>query len=535
MLRSRRTQIKNSAKQLQQESELQSPALLELARILYARLNEQGFEFPNEIKKSYPELEKFLTTKLATFAAEALLEQINFKDLPVEDITALLGIQKQPIPVTEPKLSTLEEIPSSSPFRVGVESCYRTDKWKNSPDNWGVFESPCKNKPSNSVEVYISGGNDGEILALEAALQIIDLIGIDAAKLQLVFASHLLNQPNPCLAKFSLKGSEVIKQIGWDKKHRLTVSEKLAQLASISFHLGRMLMSCTWVEGKPKGNKVNASVSVSPLWVVKTDVIGQKNLLTGKVEQPDEIYITVSPGPWVDSWLNRVGARAGTALCQFGWLATNILKIDPYHDELALKLAIHLTMLSRIKARDIKPYEHKVGELLEAVELESRINAARLDKYKARDLKNDWNNALSLLKSLGWRVMFDDATYPEWLRPNREAEKPSGWKEKKIIDWLWKAKLTIKPPEPIPALLATKSEPLQLKPVTSKSEPILTGADIRKQREAKGVSQTALAEWAGKTKAWLCMVEKGKRKIGPKEAKELWAGIDFLANKLAQP
>src|SRR6476469_5718851 len=109
MLRGRRTQIKNSAKQLQQESDLQSPALLELARILYARLNEQGFEFPSEIKKSYPELEKFLTTKLATFAAEALLEQINFKDLPVEDITALLGIHKQPIPVTESKLSTLEE------------------------------------------------------------------------------------------------------------------------------------------------------------------------------------------------------------------------------------------------------------------------------------------------------------------------------------------------------------------------------------------------------------------------------------------
>jgi len=31
------------------------------------------------------------------------------------------------------------------------------------------------------------------------------------------------------------------------------------------------------------------------------------------------------------------------------------------------------------------------------------------------------------------------------------------------------------------------------------------------------------------------MVEKGKRKLDPKEAKELWAGIDFLANKSDQP
>jgi DNA-binding transcriptional regulator YiaG len=260
------------------------------------------------------------------------------------------------------------------------------------------------------------------------------------------------------------------------------------------------------------------------------------NMFTGKVDAPDEVYITVSPGPWAEKWLNKMGVKAGIALHQFGWLATEILKIDPYHDELALKLAIHLTMVTRIKVRDKNQYEHKVGTLLEAVELEARINAARQEKREAYNLKQRWDNALTLLMSMHWRVIFDDATYPDWLRPDSQAEKPSDWKKEKIIDQLWKAKLTIKPPEPIPALLATKTEPKQLKPVAhTKSEPTLTGAELRKQREAKGVSQTALAEWAGKTKAWLCMVEKGKRKIDPKEAKKLWAGIDFLANKSAQP
>jgi hypothetical protein len=31
-----------------------------------------------------------------------------------------------------------------------------------------------------------------------------------------------------------------------------------------------------------------------------------------------------------------MGAKAGIALHQFGWLAAEILKINPYHDELAL-------------------------------------------------------------------------------------------------------------------------------------------------------------------------------------------------------
>lgn len=474
--------------------------------------------------------EDSLTRLCALVTATELIQEIDLQNLSLSTIENLLGVT--PRPATEAQLPDITGFPTPAPLRAGVESHYRPDKWKRNANNHGVFESTSKTNPSNRVEVFIGGDKDGDILAWEAALQVIELMGIDAAKLQLVFASHAFNYYNFFQFKFSLKGTEVIKQIGWDKKHRLTVSEKLAELASIAFHLGRMLMACTWVEGKPKGHKVDASFSTSPLWVIEVDARGQKDIFTGKVDAPDEVYINVSPGPWAEKWLNRMGMKAGVALHQFGWLATEILKIDPYHDELALKLAIHLTMISRIKMRDDNQYEHKVGSLLEAVELEARIDAARQGFREAYNLKQRWDNALTLLTSMRWQIVFDDATYPEWLQPNSKAEKPSDWRKEKIIDRLWKAKLTIKPPDPIPTLLATKTEPRQVKPVArTKSEPILTGADIRKQREAKGVSQTALAKWAGKTKAWLCMVEKGKRKIEPKEAKELWAGIDLLAKE----
>ena len=449
--------------------------------------------------------------------AAELIQNMSLDKLNLATLENLLESTSKSAPLTEETLPEITGLPTPAPLRASVESHYRPDKWKKDANNYGVFASTSKTNPKNRVEVYIGGEKDGDILAWEAALQVIDLMGMDAAKLQLVFASYAFNSNIRNQPKFTLKGTEIIKQIGWDKKHRLTVSEKLAKIASITFHLGRMLMECTWVEGKPKGNKVDVSVSISPLWVIEVDVRGQKNIFTGKVDTPEEVYINVSPGPWAEKWLSKMGIKAGIALHQFGWLATEILKIDPYHDELALKLAIHLTMISRIKLQNKNQYEHKVGSLLESVELEVRIDTARQGFREAYNLKQRWDSALSLLMSMNWRVIFDNTTYPKWLRPNSKAKKPSNWRKEKIIDRLWKAKLTIMPPEPIPALLARKTKPrLQLKPVApSKSAP-LSAVQVRTAREIKGWSQRELAAWLGVSQKLVSMIERGERTITPK-------------------
>ena len=454
------------------------------------------------------------------------MKKIDFHNLSLKNIEHLLEIPNKLDYITEPILPAISALPTPPPFRAGVESNYRPDQWKKGANNWGVFESSCHTNPKNRVEVFIAGENDGDILAWEAALQILDLIGIDAAKLQLVFASHLFRQKDKAHGKFSLQGTKIIKQIGWDKKHRLTVPEKLAKLASIAFHLGRMLMQCTWSEGKIKNNKIDASVSISPLWIIEIDAKGQMNILTGKVDKPSEVFINVSPGPWAEKWLNKVGAKANEALYQFGWLATEILKIDPYHDELALKLAIHLTMTSRIKVWNETQYEHKVGTLLEAVELEARMTAAHTGYRQAYNLKQRWDSSLELLMSMDWQVIFDETTYPEWLRPNSKTAKPQGWRKKKIINWLLEAKLTIKPPEPIPALLKVKTKSKKLKSFTSKSTS-LTAIQVRKAREAKKWSQRQLAGWLGVSQKLVSMIERGERSITPRMESQLRTLLDM--------
>ena len=469
----------------------------------------------------------YITNLYAIKTATELLQKIDFLNINLSTIESIFGVSSKPDILAESQLAEITGLPTPVPFRASVESNYRIDKWKKDSNNQGVFETSCQTNPKNRVEVFLVGENN-DILALEAALQVIDLMGIEAAKIQLVFAAHVFNQSNLFQSYFTLKGTDIIQQIGWDKKHRLTVADKLSQIASIAFHLGKMLMQCTWVEGKPKGNKVDASVSISPLWVIEVDFRGQMNIFTGKVDDPVEVYIAVRPGPWAEKWLNKMGAKAGIALHQFGWLAAEILKINPYHDELALKLAIHLTMASRIKMRDKNQYEHKVGSLLEAVELKARINAARQLKREAYDLKQRWDNALKLLTSIGWRVIFEDSTYPDWLRPVSLAEKPSGSKKEKIIDRLWRAKLTIMPPEPIPALLATKTKlsPKQLKPAAPKPA-LMTAAQVREARKAKGWSQIKLAGWLGVSQSLVTKLERGERPMSPQLDTKLREVLDI--------
>ena len=135
----------------------------------------------------------------------------------------------------------------------------------------------------------------------------------------------------------------------------------------------------------------------------------------------------------------------------------------------------------------------------------------RSDKRKGYDLKQRWDNALRLLLKLKWQIQFDES-YPEWLQPGSKATKPSDWRKMKILDWLLQAKLTIKPPDPIPELLAAKVEP---KPKAQKRMPAiatgLTSDQIRKAREAKGWSQRKLAGWLGVSNALVGYWEKGKR------------------------
>ncbi|HIK16958.1 MAG TPA: helix-turn-helix transcriptional regulator [Leptolyngbyaceae cyanobacterium M33_DOE_097] len=449
--------------------------------------------------------------------AKKIIDGFNLSSCTLQDMEKLLGLKQRPPARTETSLDfdPIAVLPTSIPIASSIRAQLRPDLWQQGNNQIAVFHYRSKGNPSNYIEHYITNPGDIEMLPWEAAEQIINKFGFDTVKLQLIFAARTMEENEPWNSAFTLKASDIIQLLGWDRNHNTSLSEKRNAVASTAYALSCLLVRSVWIEGRGR-RKVDASTPIGRMWDVLIDLHGQFDWVTGKIEKPDEVYITVSPGLWTKHFLNRAGSRAKEALHQFGYLARDILKIDPYHNEMALRLAIQLTLDARIRVRNQNPYDYRVGGLLEEVLAKAEIDRALQDKHKARDLKNRWNNALKLLMSLGWQIEFDPATYPGWLRPGSTEPKPEDWRKIRVIDRLMQAKLTIMPPHPIPTLLAKIKEPKRVKPEPETTLMLeLTGEQVKHARESKGWSRKELGGFLNLSADYIGKIERGDRIITP--------------------
>lgn len=253
----------------------------------------------------------------------------------------MLGLRSDEIektsPFTEVRLSQVDAvaaIPTGLPIVSSISAQLQTELWK--PDSSGIahFRYHSKNNQSNFLEHYITSPGDIETLPWEAAEQIINKFGFNTVKLQFIFAAHAMRQGKPWESTFTLKASDIVTELGWDRNHSSTLPTKRNEVASIAYALSCLLVKAVWIEGRGK-TKVDASTPVGRMWEVLIDVHGQFDWTTGKIDEPNEVYITVRPGLWTAHFLNQAGSRAKEALYQFGYLALNILRLDPYHDDLS--------------------------------------------------------------------------------------------------------------------------------------------------------------------------------------------------------
>ena len=325
-------------------------------------------------------------------------KDLGLPDLNSSELELILGteqnIQNRLVPVTESCLTkSALPIPSFAAFKSAITAQIRRDLWTKDNDGFAYFKHQSKSNSKNYIEHYISSPGDIELLPLEQAEQIINKFGFNTVKLHLIFAAHTMNQIEPWSGKFSLKASDVIKYLGWDKRTDLPVHQKLNEIAKTAFVLDCLLVKSVWIEGRNKKGGIDASTPTGRMWNITVDPRGEQNL-EGKIEKPKEVYITVQPGLIFYNFLNKAGSQLRQALYQFGYLAQDILRIDPYHDELALRLAIHLTMDSRVHLSG----KYRVETLLKHLLPHAKIDKARSDTRRGYDLKQRWDNALKLLK-----------------------------------------------------------------------------------------------------------------------------------------
>ncbi|NJR57470.1 MAG: helix-turn-helix transcriptional regulator [Cyanobacteria bacterium CRU_2_1] len=393
-----------------------------------------------------------------------------------------------------------------------LESQLRRDLWRDR-DGIAVFSKIAKSNPQNYIEHYISTPGDVTTLPWDAAEKIINNFGFNTVKLQLILAAHAMNQEEPWSGSFTLSGEDVIRNLGWNNRKDIPLSQKLSELASCAFALDCLLVKVEWKEGQISRRKTQVTVQTSRMWNISISATGQKSLLTGKIENLEKVELQVQPGLWTKGFLNRGGAKAKEALHQFGYLAQSVLRIDPYHNELALRLALHLTVESRIHTSGEYRVKTLLGSLL--VGYHTKLEQALQDRYKARDLVDQWNEALKTLMKLSWTVDFDQ-NYPESLRPDSQARKPKGY-----INILLESKLTIRPPEPIPELLERKkgsklSDRRKSKPQLPAAQTIpISGEQVRQARKSKGWSQAKLAGTLGVSQQLISHIESGRREPTP--------------------
>ena len=314
-------------------------------------------------------------------------------------------------------------------------------------------------------------------------------------------------------AMFTLKGTDLIKALGWQKNKHLTKTEKLQKISQLAWVTNCLLIQAKWIYGRSKKDKDKYQIAIetSRVWDLSVREIGKENPLTKKVDNPEEVEITVRPGLWTYSFLNEGGRAAKTALYHFSWLSECIMSIDPYHEEAALRIA----MIQSIAAyrNSFITVETWLKENLAGAG--TSIEKAKKDFRRRAELKSYWDNIIITLRNVGFTVKFDPETYPEWLQPDSTEKNQRGY-----FDTLLQARVSITPPTPA-YLEQQKTNPKPIKKT-------ITGTDLKKARESAGLSLNAVADYFGKSRMWLSRKESGKRNLTQSEAKEILKALLIL-------
>ena len=313
-------------------------------------------------------------------------------------------------PKLEPRLfanSSHQVLPATLPMKTSTLCQLRDDFWQQDISNGiAYYRQESHTNSNNYIEHYISSSEDIQVLPWDSARQIIDKFGFNTVLLQLLFAAHAVKCPRPWESQFLLSGTDIIRELGWDKRTDISLATKLLELANTAFALDCLLIKAVWEDSKRKNGKTRVAIDTSRMWNVRVKLIGQMDL-SGNVDSPEELYLTVRPGLWTEEFING-GYTTQDALYQFSYLAQDVLKMNPYQNELALRLAIHLTLDSQID----RVTEYRVGDLLEIALPKYKSDLTSNDKDRKYKLKQHWDRSLVKLMELGWIVEFDEENLP---------------------------------------------------------------------------------------------------------------------------
>ena len=392
--------------------------------------------------------------------------------------------------------------------------------------NWGkdILGNACyvhkkADKSNSCITHYIRDfNNTKEIASLpySEATQILEKFGVYPALLHLILAVHFYKQPNPTTTKLTLKGTDLIKDLGLDKRTDLTKEEKLNRVYETITAVRSLLIKAKWdVIGTVKGRKKSVNVSFDPcvMWdilpvkITDTDLFGNEKLIN--------IEIRVRTGLWLEEFLSKVGKVANNVFYSYATLSQKILDLDPYHEELALRIAL---LQSTMDYRQYYTVEQWLVENL--LGAKSKILEAETDKYTRRNLIRLWDKTLLSLERIGFKNHFDNNTYPENLRPQSE-RKPRGFFERLLEA---KIKLT---PETL-GKPQSDQDVIEAEKIPFTPEKVYRGEDLKQARLKAIVSPKQIAKYLDCSEGKIYNAEK-RDNLSKKLFKEILDAIKYIS------
>jgi len=472
--------------------------------------------------------ESLVMSACAFHTASQWLRHLDLSGHSTAEIDKLLGIKSTDAAATREPLfqdAEVERVATGYPILTGAQALINSQwedgehpHWKKLVGEGFIQHQIVRQSPSNQQI---------ELVPRKAAWDIIQQFGPEAAYVFLIFSSYATDSEEPWAEQIRLKGTDLIRLFGWDKRTDITIAQKLKKIG----HLVELVCSLSVLVSNINIGAKRYNVERGAMWNLEglgyagqlalTMDINQPNSPTYEAGEPDELFIKVRPGVWTEKFLNASDANAKEALFQYGYLAKSTLQINPYRQRLASKLAIFLTIMSRI--RDDGRYE--VRTLLERLEPKELLEGVQEDRLRRVKLINQWDSALLTLKELGWEIDFDQASYPESIRPawSLGDDVDSGYRPRNWLTTWLKAIVIIRPSVKIQEKLGGHI-PTAFKPARIPTQPpLLTGNVIQAALDAKGMTKAQLADALQVDRSLVTRWLKGQRTIQPKHRVQIKA------------
>jgi DNA-binding XRE family transcriptional regulator len=373
------------------------------------------------------------------------------------------------------------------------------------------------------LEHYLTRPSELYRLPWELMAQVKRQCGLPLVQLLCLLVGHSMRQPHPTLSTFTLTYREIQAQLDWAVHPQTAPPPNLTHLLQ---DLSSLTIATIWM-AEPSTTYVEASHTSGHPWDLLSETQGDFDWTSGGITQPTEQSITLRPGLWLHHLLQQGGSNALSAWESFGKVALKLLERDRARDSFFISLLISLSIQAPQALPKAKPSFYTVQNLLDMTLPASTLETLQIHPDMALALFKTWNQSLEALLSLGWSgkpttetsaatpTDFYLAPYPDWLHINNHSRKPSDW----IVQWLAQPLQFISPADLMghfsTALDADGrlSSNISQKPSRRLRFERLSGADIRRARKAKQLTQSQLADVLHVHQSLIAKIEVGQRSI----------------------